>query len=67
MHIWDKLYNEAVDTVNNIKFNNKFLDIGGVASALITKKGNIYTGVCIDTSCSIRNVCRKNGNYEYDF
>jgi cytidine deaminase len=26
---------------------------GGVAAAILTKAGNIYTGVCIDTSCSM--------------
>lgn len=26
---------------------------GGVASALVTETGNIYTGVCIDTPCSM--------------
>jgi cytidine deaminase len=26
---------------------------GSVAAALITNKGNVYTGVCIDTPCSM--------------
>ena len=26
---------------------------GGVGSALITRKGNIYTGTCIDVDCSL--------------
>jgi len=28
-------------------------DVGGVGCALLTDKGNIYLGVCIDTCCSI--------------
>ena len=28
-------------------------DAGGVASALVTNKGNVYVGVCIDTNCSM--------------
>jgi cytidine deaminase len=26
---------------------------GGVASALVTTSGNVYTGICIDTACSM--------------
>jgi cytidine deaminase len=26
---------------------------GGVSSALVTAEGNIYTGICIDTACSL--------------
>lgn len=26
---------------------------GGVASALMTQKGNVFTGICIDASCGI--------------
>lgn len=26
---------------------------GGVAAALLTRAGNVYTGVCVDTECSL--------------
>jgi cytidine deaminase len=26
---------------------------GGVAAALVTRSGNVYTGICIDTNCSL--------------
>lgn len=26
---------------------------GGVAAAILTASGNVYTGICIDTSCSL--------------
>ena len=29
------------------------LEAGGVAAALVTDKGNVYRGVCIDTACSL--------------
>lgn len=32
---------------------SKHIRIGDVACALVTDQGNIYTGVCIDASCSI--------------
>jgi len=32
---------------------SKYCDVASVASALVTDKGNIYVGVCIDTACSM--------------
>lgn len=29
------------------------IEVGGVAAALVTDRGNIYRGVCIDTACSM--------------
>lgn len=29
------------------------VDAGGVAAALVTDRGNVYRGVCLDTSCSL--------------
>jgi cytidine deaminase len=26
---------------------------GGVAAALLTRSGNLYTGICVDTACSL--------------
>lgn len=49
--MWDKLYSEA-KKVQNARTISPFIDAGGVAAAILTKKGNIYVGVCIDTSCS---------------
>ena len=46
--IWDKLYHEA-KKVQNARIISPFIEAGGVAAALITKAGNIYVGVCIDT------------------
>ena len=31
----------------------KYANCGGVGCALITSKGNIYTGICIDTRCAL--------------
>ena len=30
-----------------------FIEAGGVSAALLTDRGNVYTGVCIDTACSL--------------
>ncbi len=55
MDIWDTLYNEAAK-VQNGRIVSPFIEAGGVAAAILTKKGNIYVGVCIDT-CSGLGMC----------
>lgn len=50
--LWSKLY-AAARRVQNPRTISPFLDAGGVAAALVTKSGNIYTGVCIDSCCSL--------------
>lgn len=59
MDIWDKLYNAAVK-VQNDRAVSPFIDAGGVAAALITKAGNIYVGVCIDTACTLGMCAERN-------
>lgn len=39
---------------------SRMMQIGRVASALITKKGTIYTGICIETKCSLGMCAEKN-------
>ena len=52
MDIWEELYT-AARKVQNARAISPFIDAGGVAAALLTKAGNIYTGVCIDTAASL--------------
>ena len=33
---------------------------GGVGAAILTKSGNVYTGVCIDTDCSLGMCAERN-------
>jgi len=47
------LIQEASNLVGKFRLNVKDNDAGGVASALITKKGNIYTGICMNITCGI--------------
>lgn len=49
---FEKLY-EAAKEVLNPRQIAKYSYAGSVASALLTSKGNIYTGVCIDTPASM--------------
>lgn len=49
---WKRLYDDAV-AVQHPRVISPFIEAGGVAAALLTKSGNIYVGVCIDTSCTL--------------
>lgn len=53
--IWKVLYDRARQ-VQNGRVLTPFMDAGGVAAAILTKAGNIYVGVCIDT-CSSLGMC----------
>lgn len=57
--MWNKLYNAAVK-VQNGRTISPFIDAGGVAAAILTKQGNIYVGVCIDTACTLGMCAERN-------
>ena len=58
-NIWDKLYSEA-RRVQNDRVISPFIEAGGVSAALITKAGNIYVGVCIDTASTLGMCAERN-------
>ena len=58
---WEKLYNAAKAAVCPHELS-QHMCVGSVGAAVLTKDGNIYTGICIDTACShgeyeITHVC----------
>lgn len=57
--IWSKLYNEA-RKVQNSRVISPFIEAGGVAAAILTKAGNIYVGVCIDTASTLGMCAERN-------
>ena len=57
--MWKKLYNAAIQ-VQNDRTISPFIDAGGVATAILTKKGNIYVGVCIDTASTLGMCAERN-------
>ena len=57
--MWNELYNAAVK-VQNGRMISPFIEAGGVAAAILTKKGNIYVGVCIDTACTLGMCAERN-------
>lgn len=50
--MFEKLISEA-EAVLKPRCLSSTAEAGSVAAALLTKSGNIYTGVCIETACSM--------------
>ena len=57
--MWNKLYRAAVK-VQNARTVSPFIEAGGVAAAILTKQGNIYVGVCIDTASTLGMCAERN-------
>lgn len=53
--IWTTLY-EAARGVQNPRQISSYVEAGGVAAAILSGSGRIYTGVCVDT-CSTLGIC----------
>lgn len=53
--IWKAMY-EAAKSVHNDRVISDYVSAGGVAAAIYSASGKIYTGVCIDT-CSTLGIC----------
>lgn len=49
---WERLYTAAKNVIHP-RIISPFIEAGGVGAALMTKAGNIYTGVCIDTASTL--------------
>ena len=49
---WDRLY-IAARKVQRARTLSPTMEAGAVSAALLTRAGNIYVGVCIDTACSL--------------
>ena len=49
---FDELYTRARAVINPRKLS-EYAEAGGVGAALLAANGEVYTGVCIDTACSM--------------
>ena len=56
---WQELYEIALATLNP-KWISPFIEVGGVASAILTEAGNVYKGICIDTASSLGMCAERN-------
>lgn len=57
--IWDKLYREAKSVLNPRSVSD-LVEAGGVAAAIEAVSGKIYTGVCVDTACTLGICAERN-------
>jgi len=56
---WKRLYDIAMEKINPREISENMY-VGGVAATVLTINGNIYTGVCIDTSSSLGMCAERN-------
>ena len=56
---WERLYEEAMSVLIPHDVSKKMW-VGSVAAAVLTTKGNIYKGICIDTDGSIGMCAERN-------
>ncbi|MFS1419345.1 cytidine deaminase family protein [Vibrio splendidus] len=56
---FEKLYIQAKNTLNPRDIS-PFISAGSVASAILTDKGKVYLGVCIDTVCTLGMCAERN-------
>lgn len=56
---WEKMY-EAATAVQNGRKISDYIDAGGVAAAILSESGKIYTGVCVDTACTLGICAERN-------
>lgn len=62
-HIKDEQLKKLYDIAKAVAIPKKIskqLCSGGMGAAVLTKQGNIYTGVCIDTDCSLGMCAERN-------
>ena len=58
-NIWDTLYEEAKKVLNPREIS-KFIEAGGVAAAIEAGSGKIYTGICVDSACTLGICAERN-------
>ena len=57
--VWKEMY-EAAKAVQNPRRVSDYVDAGGVAAAVLSESGRIYTGVCVDTCCTLGICAERN-------
>lgn len=50
--VWDRLF-AAAKAVQNGRRVSEYVEAGGVAAAILSASGRIYTGVCVDTNSTL--------------
>ena len=61
--VWKKLY-DAAKTVQNQRKISDYVEAGGVAAAIQSESGKIYTGVCVDTASTLGICAERNAIFQ---
>lgn len=70
--LWQEMYQEA-KKIQGFHQVSAHMEVGGVSAAVLSNSGKIYTGVCVDTACSLGVCAERNAlfnmisNGEYTF
>lgn len=57
--VWEKMYQKASAVQHGRKISD-YIEVGGVAAAILSTSGRIYTGVCVDTSSTLGICAERN-------
>lgn len=57
--VWTRLYEEAGKVLHPWKVS-EWMEVGGVATAIKTISGKIYTGICVDSACTLGICAERN-------
>ena len=60
--IWNQLY-DAAKAVLNPRQVSSIIEAGGVAAAIESVSGRIYTGVCVDSACTLGICAERNAMF----
>ena len=58
-NIWDERFMAAKMVQNGRKISD-YVEAGGVAAAVLSASGKLYTGVCVDTCCTLGICAERN-------
>lgn len=61
--IWHEMY-RAAKAVQRGRTISPYVEAGGVAAAVLSASGHIYTGVCIDTCCTLGICAERNAIFQ---
>ena len=62
-NVWKSLY-DAAKAVQNQRKISDYVEAGGVAADIQSESGRIYTGVCVDTACTLGICAERNAIFQ---
>ncbi len=57
--VWNAMI-KAAEAVRGSRKISEYVEAGGVSAAILSESGRIYTGVCVDTACTLGICAERN-------